>query len=99
MTYNDYLSHLNKSEGGKVAIYSEKISEDPERLCLHYHDVSWSSHIYDDKWRDLKKELQKNKEMIQEVSLDLFYLHEADETIYFNSDAEDGNIGSWDEEE
>ncbi|MCL5437749.1 MAG: hypothetical protein M1148_00940, partial [Candidatus Thermoplasmatota archaeon] len=54
---------------------------------------------YDDKWRDLRRKLYQNRELIQEASMSLYYLSEADEDLYFSADAKEEEYGSWREED
>ena len=94
---SDYYAHhlRNKADGHAVIVWDAYC----EAFEIRYSDVSWSSHLYDDKWRDIRRKLYQNRELIQEASMSLYYLSEADEDLYFSADAKEEEYGSWREED
>ncbi len=95
VNYNFYLSNIFKNTDmkGKALIIYNDFSK---TFSISYSDLSWSSHIYDDMWDELKRKLYENREIIRDVSMSLWYLTESDRSIYIAPDAKDGEYGSWD---
>lgn len=95
VSYDFYLEYIfNKMDlRGKALI----VCDHDGTFSIEYSDVSWSSHIYDHSWDELKKKLYENREIIKEVSLSLWYLNEPDMSIYVSEHSKPDELGSWDE--
>jgi hypothetical protein len=96
VSYEYYMSNLRQKINGQALILW---SEHDEAFDIRYSNVSWSSHIYEEKIADLRKALYQRREIIKTVHLSLFYLTEPDEGIYIDSEDKDKKGWDWTDED
>jgi len=78
-------SEYEKLRRSGNAEYGNYLISDREFLYLVITDINWGSHVDDEKFKELRSLLRKNKDLVSIAELSLYYLDEG--YVNFNYDS------------